>query len=173
MVKKDFKNINYIGMIALLSLMLSCYTNLAIASIENPSNGNGEEDAIDFASSSGEAWSYEVEDRPDPFEPFVKPNVVTTSVLPKEEEVILTGMQLFEPGQLKLVAIMFTPSKKVAMVEDVTGKGYIIDEGTLIGRYGIVSQINLDQVKITETRKVGEKEVVSPVVMRLDKEGDK
>ena len=82
-------------------------------------------------------------------------------------------MQLFEPGQLRLVAVMYLPAKKLAMVEDVTGKGYVIKEGTLIGRYGIVSQIRLDEVKITETRKVGEKEVITPVVMRLDKEGDK
>ena len=77
------------------------------------------------------------------------------------------------PEDRRLVAIMFTPNKKIAMVEDVTGKGYVIDEGTLIGRYGIVSQIQLDQVNITETRNVGGKEISSPVVMSLNKEGDK
>ena len=81
-------------------------------------------------------------------------------------------MQIFEPGQLTLVAIMFSPDKNVAMVEDVSGKGYLINEGLPIGRYGVVSQISMNQVNITETRSVAGKEVVTPVIMRLKKEGD-
>lgn len=119
-------------------------------------------------------WEYVFEDRPDPFLPFIEPQVATKNIPDQEEEdIILTGMQLFEPGQLKLVAIMFSSKSKIAMVEDVTGKGYVINEGMLIGRYGVVSQITLDEVNITETRKVAGKDVVTPVVMRLNKEGDK
>lgn len=147
---------------------------ISIASIEDSSQANEistADDASANAKESADEWEYVFENRPDPFLPFIKPKVATQNI-PEEEEVILTGMQLFEPGQLKLVAIMFSPGSKVAMVEDVTGKGYVINEGMLIGRYGIISQINLDQVNITETRRVAGKDVVTPVVMRLNKEGD-
>ena len=91
-----------------------------------------------------------------------------------EDEVELTGMQLFEPGQLKLVAVMFAADKKMAMVQDVTGKGYVINEGVLIGRHGVVSEITTDQVIVTEkTRTRAGKEIINTVVMRLNKEGDK
>ena len=165
---RHINSFNIFGLIALGVTLFLSHPTIVCATVENGNNAN---EADEIMGGDKGMWSYEVENRDDPFLPFVKPNVATTTI--KEEEVILTGMQLFEPGQLKLVAIMFTPTKKVAMVEDVTGKGYIVDEGTLIGRYGIVSQISLDQVNITETRKIGEKEVITPVVMRLDKEGDK
>lgn len=120
-------------------------------------------------------FSYQLEGRPDPFEPFIRPKVATTAEPDEiiEEDKILTGMQLFEPGQLTLVAVMSAQGDKMAMVEDVTGKGYVIKEGVLIGRRGIVSRINEDQVIITEkARTRAGKEIVSTVVMRLNKEGD-
>jgi len=121
---------------------------------------------------AADQWEYKFEDRPDPFLPFIEEKVATKNI-PQEEEIILTGMQVFEPGQLKLVAVMFSPKHKFAMVEDVTGKGYVLNEGMPIGRYGVVSRISMDQVNITETRTVAGKEIITPVVMRLNKEGDK
>jgi type IV pilus assembly protein PilP len=122
-----------------------------------------------------DAFKYQLEGRPDPFEPFIRPQVATT-VQPDEiieEEKVLTGMQLFEPGQLTLVAVMFAKGDKIAMVEDVTGKGYILNEGVMIGRNGVVSRITEDQVIITETARTrAGKEIISTVVMRLNKEGD-
>ncbi|MDW7771265.1 MAG: pilus assembly protein PilP [Desulfobulbaceae bacterium] len=120
-------------------------------------------------------FNYQLEGRPDPFEPFIRPQVATTSEPDEiiEEDKRLTGMQLFEPGQLKLVAVMTAQQNKLAMVEDVTGKGYIIKEGVLIGRRGEVSRITEDQVIITETARTrAGKELVSTIVMRLNKEGD-
>lgn len=120
-------------------------------------------------------FKYQLEGRPDPFVPFIEPKVAT-KFDPNEivdDEAELTGMQLFEPGQLTLVAVMFSNRGKVAMVEDVTGKGYVIHEGILIGRHGVVSQINEEQVIITETARTrAGKELVTTVVMRLNKEGD-
>lgn len=114
---------------------------------------------------------YQLEGRPDPFEPFIKPKVATTLGKDKiiVEKVVLTGMQLFEPGQLKLVAVMSSEGNKIAMVEDVTGKGYIINEGVLIGMHGVVSQITPDKVIITETARTrAGKELTTTVVMRLN-----
>lgn len=124
----------------------------------------------------GDSFQYELTGRPDPFVPFIEPQVAT-KLDPNEiveDEVELTGMQLFEPGQLKLVAVMFATDKKMAMVQDVTGKGYVISEGVLIGRHGVVSEITTDQVIVTEkTRTRAGKEIINTVVMRLNKEGDK
>lgn len=120
-------------------------------------------------------FQYVLEGRPDPFKPFIEPEVAT-KIDPNEiveDDVELTGMQLFEPGQLSLVAVMYAGEKKFAMVEDVTGKGYVINEGIPIGRHGVVSEIRGDQVIITETARTrAGKEIITTVVMRLHKEGD-
>ncbi len=120
-------------------------------------------------------FKYIMEGRPDPFVPFIAPKVAT-KINPNEiveEKGRLTGMQKFEPGQLTLVAVLFTDGKRMAMVEDVTGKGYIITKGNLIGRHGVVSRIDKRQVVITETAhtRTG-RTIISTIVMRLNQEGD-
>ena len=121
-------------------------------------------------------FSYALEGRPDPFVPFITPKATTPRLDPNEiieEDVELTGMRQFEPGQLRLVATLFAGAKRMAMVEDVTGKGYIIYEGTPIGRRGRVTRIGNQQVEITETAHTrAGKEIVTKVVMRLKKEGE-
>jgi len=123
----------------------------------------------------GDDFKYVLEGRPDPFVPFLAPKVATKI---NQDEIIdeagnLSGMRKFEPGQLTLVAVLSSNGKKMAMVEDVTGKGYILNEGTPIGRRGIVSQINKQQVVITETAHTrAGKKLITTVVMRLNKEGD-
>ncbi|WP_457573129.1 hypothetical protein [Desulfolithobacter sp.] len=121
-------------------------------------------------------FEYKLEGRPDPFVPFITEKATTTQVNPDEiveEEVELSGMRRLEPGQLQLVAVLITNGERIAMVEDVTGRGYILKIGTPIGRRGIVSEILEDQVIITETARTRSgKEIKNTVVMRLNKEGD-
>ncbi len=125
---------------------------------------------------NGHPFEYRLEGRPDPFVPFITKKASTPKLNPDEiidEDVELTGMRQFEPGQLKLVAVLETGTKKIAMVEDVTGKGYMLNEGTPIGRHGVVSKINLQQVIITETAHTrAGKEIKNTIVMRLNKEGE-
>ncbi len=94
-----------------------------------------------------EAFSYEL-DRADPFMPFV--SAQTAKEQDEDDLKALTGMQLFEPGQLDLVAILFSGKRAMAMVQDSTGKGYIIEEGTKIGRRGQVSKIKSNIVVIKD-----------------------
>ncbi len=120
---------------------------------------------------------YELEGRPDPFVPFITPKATTAnSPDPNEiieDDLVLTGMQLFEPGQLTLVAVLYAQGSPMAMVEDVTGKGYILTKGIPIGRRGVVSDINSSAVVITETARTrAGKEIKSTVTMKLKKEGD-
>ncbi|MCI5117635.1 MAG: hypothetical protein D3913_06670, partial [Candidatus Electrothrix sp. LOE1_4_5] len=87
---------------------------------------------------------------------------------------LLTGMRRFEPGQLKLVALLTIGNKKVAMAEDVTGKGYRLHENMPIGRYGIINRIRDEQVEITESYKTRTgRAITKEIVMRLKKDGDK
>ncbi len=125
-----------------------------------------------------DSFEYVLEGRPDPFVPFITPKAATTKpqLNPDEivdEEVVLTGMRQFEPGQLTLVAVLQSGKQRIAMVEDVTGKGYILRVGMPIGRRGVVSEILPQQVLITETARTrAGKELVNTVVMRLNKEGE-
>jgi len=123
-----------------------------------------------------DTFDYQLENRPDPFVPFITEKAATANI--DMDEIIetneqLTGMQLFEPGQLNLVALMQMGTEDVAMVEDFTGKGYVLTEGTKIGRRGIVKDISPNTVVIEETAKTrAGKKIVTQVVMILKKEGD-
>ena len=68
---------------------------------------------------------------------------------------------------------MNTSNGRVAMVEDVTKKGYTIKEGILIGKYGEVTEIGRDQVIVTETAHTrGGEEIKTVVAMKLKRDGE-
>jgi len=120
-------------------------------------------------------FSYQLEGRPDPFSPFItekaKSDVNMDEVVESDE--VLTGMQLFEPGQLKLVAIVFEDNAELAMVEDASGQGYAIRPGMKIGKKGTVTIIDPNQVIIEETSitRAGKK-LTTNIVMLLKKKGE-
>ncbi|MCI5130206.1 MAG: hypothetical protein D3904_01500 [Candidatus Electrothrix sp. EH2] len=123
-------------------------------------------------------FQYQLENRPDPFLPFLSKtndsNLMDDTPADEDTGKPLTGMQLFEPGQLRLVALLKVGGKNVAMVEDVTGKGYRLSENMLIGRHGIIDRITHEKVEITESYRTKTGRVVTKdIVMRLKKEGDK
>lgn len=124
------------------------------------------------------AYTYVTEGRSDPFKPFISPKAAIPANRDPNEIVEegkeLTGMQLFEPGQLTLVGILTSEAGAIALVEDQTRKGYMLKQGLPVGRRGIVTQIDKQQVVITETARTrAGKEITSTVIMRLNKEGDK
>ncbi len=122
-----------------------------------------------------EDFEYQLEGRPDPFEPFLKPKIVTdfdpNEIIDTNEK--LTGMQLFEPGQLTLVAVLQRPKGNIAMVEDSTGKGYVLKVGMKIGRRGEIINIGSHKVVIEETATTRAKKVQKTRIdMILNKEGE-
>ncbi len=127
---------------------------------------------------AAEVFEYELEGRADPFVPFIsekaavsRPAINMDEII--EKEIVLTGMQLFEPGQLTLVALLQSETEYFAMVQDFTGKGYVITEGTKIGRKGVVKDIAPNTVIIEETAETrAGKKIVTKVVMILKKEGE-
>ena len=121
---------------------------------------------------------YEMANRPDPFMPFITEKTTDQGTVDPNEIVekkeVLTGMQIFEPGQLSLVALLNTEGQKYAMVQDFTGKGYVITEGTKIGKRGVVKTIEPNKVLIEETAETrAGKKIVSYIDMVLKKEGEK
>lgn len=127
---------------------------------------------------SDNIYTYKTEGRFDPFKPFV----ASKSSVPAQQdpnEIVddgneLTGMQLFEPGQLTLVGVMLSSQEPIALVEDQTRKGYVLKLGSLIGKRGVISSIDPRQVVVTETARTrAGKEMKSTTTMRIKKEGDK
>ena len=116
-----------------------------------------------------DAFIYIRENRSDPFEPFIQERVSITET-PVE---VLSGMQKFEPGQLTVVAIMMSPVDKFAMVQDSNNQGYIIREGILLGRTGVVEAIvpNKVIVKNYSYNLAGDK-IYKTVEMVLRQEGE-
>ena len=132
----------------------------------------------DTSLSNNPSYEYLVEGRQDPFRPFLSPKAATPTGLDPNEIIDeaneLVGMQLFEPGQLTLAGVLLNNNTRLALVEDQTQKGYMIKVGTLIGRRGVVTEIEKSQVIITETAKTrAGKELNNTVIMKLNNEGEK
>jgi type IV pilus assembly protein PilP len=76
---------------------------------------------------------YTREGKVDPFEPFLR--VPEAEVSNEEQEKLQirppqTPLEKFELDQLKLTGILFSPVKIRALIEEASGKGYIVSEGT-------------------------------------------
>lgn len=96
---------------------------------------------------------YNPKGKVDPFEPLFKEQTVVakSSKQKRKKRVPRTPLERIDLSQLKLVAIVLAKSGNRAMVEEASGKGYIISKGTYIGtNAGKVTQIQRDKVVIAE-----------------------
>ena len=117
-----------------------------------------------------DSFVYRRENRTDPFVPFVQERVVATQT-PVEE---LTGMRKYEPGQLAVVAIVMSAADKLAMVQDSNNQGYVIREGILLGRTGVVEAIEPNKVIVKNyTYNLAGDKIYKTVEMVLNQEGEK
>jgi type IV pilus assembly protein PilP len=99
------------------------------------------------------AGSYDAKGRFDPFEPLLKNDQgkSLTASKGRRRRIPQTPLERVAISQLKLSAIMRSNEGNSAIVEDATGKGYIIRKGTYIGlNSGQVTQIKRDSVMIEE-----------------------
>jgi len=141
-------------------------------------NTTTEQPVLELSPSPGDplsVFSYQIKGRPDPFSPFISEKTASTLNMDEivENEETLTGMQLFEPGQLKLVAIVFEENAELAMVEDSSGQGYALRPGMKIGKKGIITTIDPNQVIIEETSVTRAGHILTNnVVMLLKKKGE-
>ena len=163
-----------------LSLLSPAFSSTVLASTNNAAHSTAAESAKQVQVRKSLAldkllqspFDYQRGNRPDPFVPFISERVIEEQNESTKE--VLTGMRLFEPGQLSLVAITTGGDGPVALVQDSTGKGYIIKEGLEIGRRGVIKSIMPNIVTIEESfqNSVGQKRKRT-IEMVLRKEGDK
>ena len=107
------------------------------------------------------AGTYDPEGRFDPFEPLFKDEPTETEVVTNKDRrrkrVPQTPLERVALSQLKLSAIMRTPRGNSAIVEDATGKGYVIKKGTYIG-------LNSGQVVLIDRARVVVEEEIENVL---------
>ena len=172
-------NLKRFNKFVLLGLTAAVWTivqiNVAIAADEKAAEGQKEPSFTEKMSAilfqeEEDAFFYRREGRNDPFVPFVQERVVSTEI-PVEE---LTGMRKFEPGQLSVVAIVMSPMDKFAMVQDSNNQGYIIREGILLGRTGVIEAIVPNKVIVKNyTYNLAGDKIYKTVEMVLKQEGEK
>jgi type IV pilus assembly protein PilP len=103
-----------------------------------------------------EKYIYDPKGKTDPFKPLIveKAEAAPGKAKPTSLEAALetaTPLERMDLGQLKLVAVIWNISDPRGMVEDATGKGYILSVGTPIGKSrGKVTQINSSGIVVTE-----------------------
>lgn len=97
---------------------------------------------------------YNPEGKLDPFASLYKEKpaaIPTGHQIPLEPKRPLTPLEKVDLSQLKLVAIIRAQSGNVALVEEASGKGYVIKKGTYIGtRSGKVGKILPDRIIVEE-----------------------
>jgi type IV pilus assembly protein PilP len=101
----------------------------------------------------GQPPIYNPKGKIDPFEPLFKEKSVVSQVKKKKRKkrVPRTPLERIALDQLTLVAIVLAKSGNRAMVEEASGKGYIITKGTYIGtNAGKVLKIERDKVIVAE-----------------------
>ena len=121
------------------------------------------------------AYVYDPTEKIDPFESIFRKREEADAEKErhgeKKKRVPLTPLEKIALSQLKLVAVMLAPSGNKALVEEASGKGYIINNGTYIGmNSGRVIAILLDKVVVEEeVEDVLGKLVIRKTEMKLQK----
>jgi type IV pilus assembly protein PilP len=98
---------------------------------------------------------YNPENKIDPFMPLFregpKEEVEISQKVERERRVPRTPLERIDLSQLKLVGIIQSPSGNKGLVEEASGKGYIISRGSYIGTNGgRVVEIFKDRVIVEE-----------------------
>ena len=87
--------------------------------------------------------------RIDPFAPLFKKKIVRT--VKKKQRIALTPLEKTDLSQLKLTGIIQGTMGNKALVEEASGKGYVVTKGTYIGIHaGKVSKIFKDRIIVEE-----------------------
>jgi type IV pilus assembly protein PilP len=114
--------------------------------IHPPANDSQEEPASFNSISTREGWAT------DPFEPLFNGKQGRVAAKKKRaKRAPRTPLEALDLSQVKLVGITLSDKGNTALVEDASGKGYVIKEGTYIGvNAGKVIQILKDRFIIEE-----------------------
>jgi type IV pilus assembly protein PilP len=99
--------------------------------------------------------NYVPKSRLDPFLALIqekKDTPVPERQRPEKPQRMLTPLEKMTLSEIKLVAVVMMGDRKIAMVEEATGKGYELGIGTYMGKdEGQVVDILLDKIVVKET----------------------
>lgn len=124
-----------------------------------PTDALPKEPAANVADEQGKSVAtriYDPKNRLNPFLPLFRPDQDKTDLVPsgktkRKKRLPQTPLERISLEQLQLRAIIRASSGNRALVEDNSGKGYIIKNGTYIGlNSGIVTQISAESVIVEE-----------------------
>lgn len=95
---------------------------------------------------------YNSQGKLDPFEPLFQPKPIALAAKKKKKRSAPpTPLEKVSLSQLKLVAIIRAPNENKALVQEATGKGYIVKTGTYVGlNAGKIVQILKDKIIVEE-----------------------
>jgi len=94
---------------------------------------------------------YDAKGKIDPFEPLFKEKPVSVEKKKNKRRIPKTPLERIDLSQLKLVGIIMASSGNRALVEESSGKGYVIKKGTYIGvNSGKVINIKKEKVVVEE-----------------------
>lgn len=118
-----------------------------------PSVGSAEAGAVPVSPHPANG-NYDPEGRVDPFAPLFKPTPTreTVDITPKKKKRRpLTPLEKLDLSQMKLVGVLRMAGGNRALVEESSGKGYVVTKGMYMGRNsGVVKEILKDRVIIEE-----------------------
>jgi Tfp pilus assembly protein PilP len=102
-------------------------------------------------------YAYEPEGKTDPFAPVFdsgEPEDLEGNKDKQEERekrIPQSPIEMVDLTQLKLTGVILAPSGNRALVQDATGKGYVVQKGTYIGnREGQVTEVLSDRLIVSE-----------------------
>ena len=92
------------------------------------------------------AYRYDPTDKPDPFKSWVK------NVADYDPDSVSSPLERFDLSQLEVTGIVWHMDIPRALVKDPTGKGYIVNEGTAVGKNkGRIVRIEDNMLVVKET----------------------
>jgi type IV pilus assembly protein PilP len=138
-------------------------SDISVARLPSPSKSGAGTDisqkALASASPTDKAGSlpgapalYDPKGKVDPFEPlFREKPVVAVTKKTRKKRTPRTPLERIDISQLKLVAIVLASSGNRALVEESSGKGYVVKKGTYMGtNSGKVVKIEKNKVIVAE-----------------------
>lgn len=119
---------------------------------EQTASEDSQEDALGLVDEEPDLYSRK--GRVDPFEPFVQgsePDESSKAKKKLQRREPRTPLERISLGQLRLTAVMEMPDQNLAMVEEASGKGYVVKEGTYIGdQGGRITEVSPDAIIVEE-----------------------
>ena len=91
-------------------------------------------------------FRYDPASLPDPFKSYIRRNQVD------RDDVLVSPLERFDLSQLVVTGIIWGSKNPHALIEDPTGKGYIVNEGAGVGKNkGRIIRIDDNRVIVKET----------------------